>query len=159
MNTLLKIGMVGGAAALLAWGSKEGKKLLNKFSFDVVGYAKPTLNGLVLTVPLQIRFTNPTPLPIQVDRLHADVYLEKNGQFVPAAKLDAPVTIQPGTTTDWIMPAADLQAIFGGSLLNTLTAAQQIYATKKFKIRSDITVVFKGVTLPMQSITNTIDIS
>jgi hypothetical protein len=151
--------MVGGAAALLVWGSKEGKKLLNKFSFDVVGYAKPTLNGLVLTVPLQIRFTNPTPLPIQVDRLHADVFLEKNGQFVPAAKLDTPVTIQPGITTDWIMPAADLQAIFGGSLLNTLTAAQQIYATKKFNIRSDITVVFKGVTLPMQSITNTIDIS
>lgn len=159
MNTILKIGIVGGAVAALVWGSKEAKKVLGKFSFDVVGYSKPTLNGLVLTVPLQIVFKNPTPLPIQVDRLYADVYLEKNGQFVPAAKLDTPVTIQPGTTTDWIMPTADLQQIFGGSLLNTLTAAQQIYATKQFKIRSDITVVYMGVTLPQQSITNTIDIS
>lgn len=159
MNNLLKIGIVGGIVALLVWGSEQAKKMLGAFSFDVVGYGKPSLRSMFLTVPLQIKFKNPTPVPINIDRLIGDVYLEKNGQFVPAAKVDTPVSMPPGTTTQWIMPEANLQNIFGGNLLNTLTAAQQIMQTKKFKIRSDVTVYYKGIALPMQSITNEIDIS
>jgi hypothetical protein len=90
--------------------------------------------------------------------LIADVYLNKNGEFVPAAKLNTPVTIPPGTTTQWIMPTADLQSIFGGSFINTLALTQQILATKKFQIRSDVTIIFQGIALPQQSITNEINI-
>jgi hypothetical protein len=56
------------------------------------------------------------------------------------------------------MPTADLQSIFGGSFINTLALAQQILATKKFQIRSDVTIIFQGIALPQQSITNEVTI-
>jgi hypothetical protein len=159
LTTIVKFGIGAGVIALLVWGSKDRlKKLLSDFQIDITGYGKPTLNGPVLTVPLQLKFTNPTPLPITLDSFVADVYLEKNGQFIPAAKINQPISIQPGVTTQWLLPAVDLQKIFGGSLLNTLTAAQQIIVTKKFKIRSDVSAVYHGVPIPDQSFTNVIDI-
>jgi hypothetical protein len=114
---------------------------------------------MVITVPLQIKFSNPTPVPIAIERLIADVYLEKNGQFVPAAKVNEAVSIPSGESTQWLMPTADLQSIFGGNLLNTLVSAGQVYQNQKLRIRSDVTLVVKGISLPMQSITNDVKLS
>lgn len=151
---MLKLGIAAGLIGVVVWGSKSIQEAISKFKFDVVGYGRPTLSGMVITIPLQIKFKNPTPLPIAIDRLIVDAYIDKNGTFVPAAKLDGPVTIPPGDSTQWIMPAANLQSIFGGTFLNTVAAAQQIIQRKILTIRSDVTVTIKGVTLPQQSITN-----
>jgi hypothetical protein len=151
--------MIGGAIALLVWGAKAAQKTLSDFRFDIVGYGKPTINGWNLTVPLQIKYKNPTPLPINVDQLIGDIYLNKNGTFVLAAKVNQPVTLDPGTSLQWLYPALDLQAVFGGSLANTILAIQEVINRKTLTIRSDITAVYGGITLPMQSITNEIDLA
>lgn len=158
MSTFFKLGLVAGVVGLLVWGSKAAQTALSNFKFDVAGYGKPTFKGMVVTVPLQITFSNPTPVPIHIDRLIADVYIDKNGTWTLAAKVNEPVNIVPGNSSQWIFPSADLASIFGGSLLNTLTTAQQIYTNKKMRIRSDVTLIVKGVALPQQSITNDISL-
>lgn len=154
MNTIVKIGLVAGIGYLLVWGAKKAQNVLNQFTFDVVGYGRPSLSGMIITVPLQIRFSNPTSVPIVLDRFTTDMYINKNGQYVPAAKLDQALTVPAGVSTQWIMPQANLQSIFSGSLIDNLTSIQAILLTKKLTIRSDIAGVFKGIPLPMQSITS-----
>lgn len=158
MSTFFKLGLVAGVVGLLVWGAKAAEDAIKSFKFDVVGYGKPTFKGMVVTVPLEIKFSNPTPVPIHVDRLIADVYLDKNGSWALAAKLNEVVNIVPGTSSQWIFPTADLASILGGSLINTLTTAQQMYTNKKMRIRSDVTVIYKGVALPQQSFINEISL-
>ena len=158
LNSFTKIGIAAAVIALLVWGSNVARKTLSLFQFDIVGYGKPTLAGQLLTVPLQIRYKNPTPLPINVDRLSADIYLDKNGTFVKAATVDQPVTLQPGESIQWLMPVLNLQNVFGGNFLNTLAAMQQILQSKKLTIRTDAIAVYKGVAVPQQSFTNEIDL-
>lgn len=158
MNTIVKVGIGAGIVWLLFEAAKATKQAFSKFKFEVVSFSKPALQGAYLTVPLQIRFTNPTPLPISIDKLVADVYIDKNGEFVPAVRVNQSVTIQPGVTHEWIAPVADLQSIFGGNFLNTTVAIQQILLSKKIKIRADVTATYQGVELPEQSFTSEIPI-
>lgn len=156
MNTIVKIGIGAGLVGLLFYGAKAAKQALSSFKFDIVSYGRPTLSEMYLTVPLQIRFTNPTPLPISVDRLIADVYIDKNGEFVPGAQINQPVVIPPGVTTDWVLPKVNLQSIFGGNWLNTTAAISSILSRKKIKIRTDVIAIYKGIELPQQSFTSDI---
>lgn len=159
MNTFIKVGLVGGIIALVVWGAKAAQRAIAAFQFDIVSYGRPTLSGLILTVPLQIRYSNPTPLPINVDKLIGDIYLNKNGTFVLAARVNQPVTLSPGESTQWLNPTLDLQSVFGGNLLNTIAAIQQIMVNKKLTIRSDVKAIYQGITLPEQSFTSQIDLS
>lgn len=159
MNTLTKIGIAGAIIGLVVWGAKAAQRTLSDFQFDVVGYGKPSLIGSLLTVPLQMRYKNPTPLPISVDRLTADIFLLKNNQFIQAANINQPVSIPPGESNQWVYPTLNLQNIFGGDLTTTLVAIQQILASKKLTIRTDAIAEYKGITLPKQSFTNQVDIS
>ncbi|MGL6121679.1 MAG: hypothetical protein ACRC1W_01320 [Shewanella sp.] len=158
LNTITKLGIAAGVIALVVWGAKAAQKTLSAFQFDIVGYGKPSLLGTMLTVPFQIRYKNPTPLPISVDQLTADIYLNKNGTFVQAARVNQPVTLQPGESTQWLSPTLNLENVFGGNFLNTLAAIQHVLLSKKLTIRTDAIAVFKGVALPSQSFTNTIDL-
>lgn len=159
MNTFTKVGIAGVIIGLVMWGAKAAQKTLSAFQFDVVGYGRPTLTGAMLTVPLQLRFKNPTSLPILIDRLYADVYLLKNNEFVQAARVNDPVNIPPGESNQWAYPVINIQNIFGGDVIATLTAVQQILASKKLTVRTKAIAVYKGITLPEQTFTNQIDIS
>jgi len=156
LNNFTKLGLVAGLIALLLWGAKAAQRAASNFQFDIVGYGKPALAGTFLTVPLQIKYTNPTSIPIVLDQLIGDIYINKNGTFVLAAKVNQPVSIQPGTSIQWLSPTLDLQNVFGGNLLNTLSAFQQILTNKQITLRSDITAIFKGIALPKQTFTNEI---
>ena len=158
VNTFTKMGIAAVIIGLVVWGSKVAIKTLSLFQFDIVGYGKPTLAGQLLTIPLQIHYKNPTPIPIHLDRLKAEIYLDKNGTFIQAATVDQPVTLQPGESVQWLTPILNLQNVFGGNFLTTLAALQQILQNKKLTIRTDAIAVYKGVALPQQSFINEIDL-
>lgn len=143
----------------MVWGVKEVKKKLANFSFEVVGYGKPSLSGNLLTVPLKVRFNNPTPLPINIDNLLANIYLLKNNQFVYAAQVNQPVSMPTGIGETMLYPVIDIKSLFGGDLISTLTFINStLNTTKKLTVRTDVTTTYKGVPLPSQSFTNTIDL-
>ncbi len=156
MNTIVKIAIGAGAIGAIFWGVTAAQKALKDFQFDLVGYGKPTIKNLMLTVPLQIRFKNPTPIPISIDQLIADIFLLKGSEFVPAAKINQPVVIEPGESFQVITPVLNLQAVFGGNIFDTLKAAAIIAANRTVTLRTDVIAIYKGVSLPDQSITNTL---
>lgn len=152
------IGIVAGAAALLVLGYKAAKKAANDFSFEVTGYGRPTLQSTELSVPLKLRAHNPTSLPINIDLLDGDVYLNKAGSWVLAAQIQQPVSLQPGTQEIWVHPRLNLQNVFGGNLIQTLQAIAQLQQTKKLQIRADVGGKYGVLTIPKQSFTETIDL-
>jgi LEA14-like dessication related protein len=150
LNTALKIGLFA-AIGLLVWD--YAKKALNQFKVDVSGYGKPTLKGYALTVPLQLRFKNPTPVPISVDRFLADVYVWKGNQYVKGAIINQSLTIQPGTSESTIYPQVQLDQLFGGDLIATASLITNIIQTKQINIRVDYSAIVKGIALPTNSFT------
>ncbi|HMG94342.1 MAG TPA: hypothetical protein VK589_29985 [Chryseolinea sp.] len=159
MNTVTKVIGVAALVAIVVWGVNAAKKAIADFQFDIVAYGKPTLSGMMLTVPLQIKFNNPTPLPISIDKFVADVYIDKNNVFVPGARIDQPISIPPGESTQWAFPVLNLPGIFGGNAAETAIFLSKIIATKTIKLRSDLNAVYKGISLPSQSFTNTVNIA
>lgn len=154
LTTTAKILGGGAIIALVWWGAKYLQNAAKNFQFDVTGYGRPQIQSTFLTVPLLVKFTNPTPIPVSVDNFRADIYLNKNGTYVPAGFVAQALTVPPGTTEQWINPSVDLKAIFGGDMVGTGIFLAQLLAKKAIDIRTDISVVFAGITLPKQSFTN-----
>lgn len=144
--------ILGGVAGLAFWVYTAAKRAITDFTFDIVGYGKPSLNGFMLSVPLSIRFKNPTPLKINVDNMLAEIYVRKGDSYVKAATINQPILIPSGESTQTITPSLDIKSIFGGNLLDTATAIASIVNGKKVFVRTDVTITYKGVTIPKQQI-------
>jgi hypothetical protein len=125
----------------------------------VIAFGKPTLRNYALSVPLVLRFNNSTPVPINIDRLYADIYVYRINQFVKGATLDQPVQIAPGTSTQTIFPQVNLDNLFGGDALQTTQFLSHILLKKEITIRVDYRPIFHGVALPLQSFTDTIPLT
>lgn len=158
LNTITKLGIGAGLIGLLYLGAKAAKNAIANFSFNITGYRTPKLSGTKLTIPLEVTFTNPTPLPINIDKLVADIYMDKNGSWVKAAQIAQPVAIAPGTSMQVISPVVDLKSILSGNLIDNINALDTLVNTRKVKVRGDVTAVYQGVTLPSQSFTNEIEV-
>lgn len=153
LGTILKLSI---GAAIIGIGIlvyRAAKYAIANFDFQIVGYGKPTVNNSSITVPIQIQFTNPTPIPINIDQLLADIYIKKNTSYVKAATINQALSIPPGKTTQIIYPVIDINSIFGGSLIDTLTAITQSMQSKMLSVRTDVKVIYKGIPLPTQSFT------
>jgi hypothetical protein len=140
--------------AVAYWAVNAVKKAANAFSLDIVGYGMPRMSGFILTVPLQVKFTNPTSIPLKVDQLVADVYVLKGTQFVQAAQINQPVSVPAGDTVQTIIANLDLRAIFGGNLIDTAQFISQIISAKVLSIRTTVTAYYSGISLPAQTFTN-----
>ncbi len=126
--------------------------MVTDFTFDIIGYGKPSLSNYVLSVPLSIRFKNPTPFKINVDNLLAEIFVLKGNEYVKAATINQPIIIESGESTQVITPSIDIKSIFAGNIADTLAAVANIIAGKKVFIRTDITITYKGVTIPKQQL-------
>lgn len=146
--------LIGG----LVWGVRAAQKAISNFKFDIVAYGKPSIRGMVITIPLQVRFTNPTPLPIAIDQLVADMYINKNGTWVRGATVNQPITIAAGESYQIISPSVDLATVFGGNLFNTIQTVANVLKSNALDVRTDVIAVYKGVSLPKQSFTNKIEV-
>lgn len=131
MKTIVKIGIIAGLAYLVVWGIGAAKTAASKFHFDITGYGKPSMSNWVLTVPITVTINNPTPLPVNADRVVADLYILKGNQWVPAAHLDQAVTVPPGETQQIFNANANIASIFGGNVFSTLSALLAAYNNKR----------------------------
>lgn len=159
MGTLGKIGIAAGIAALLFWGFDAAKKALGAFSFAISRYGSPTLRGAFLQVPITVSFNNPSPVAINLDKVHADIYIQKFGQWIKAGVIDQPITLPPGRNEQTLVPQIDYGAILGGSLATTLFTVGTALLKQSVPVRTDITVTYGGVAFPTQSYTNNISIA
>lgn len=159
MNTFIKIGLGAGLLGAMFWGATAIKKAVNKFSFEIVGFGTPKLSNFFLTVPVVVRFTNPTVVPVHADRLLAEFYINKNGQFVYAGQIDQPVSIPVNNSEQVLNPVLDIKSIFGGNINNTLIFISSALATKQIQLRTDVTVTMGNINLPKQSFTENLPLS
>lgn len=159
MNTAVKIIGLAALAGGGYWLFKKGQAAISNFDFTLVGFGQPTLSSNVVSIPLKIRFVNPTPLPITLDNLKADVYLNKNGVPTLAAKINQPLTVPAGTTDQWIIPQVQLATLFGGNVMQTLAAVAGIVASKMIHVKTVVVATYKGVSLPEQIVENDLPIT
>ena len=144
----------------MVWGSKAAKQALAKFTYEIAGFGKPSISNYQLSLPVQIRFGNPTSLSITADQLIAYIYIIKNNSYVIGARIDQkPVTIAAGTSVQPFVVKVDLKSIFGGNVFNTLDFVQKTIASKSIPIRADVVVVYQGISLPKQTFEQTVPIS
>lgn len=151
LGTIIKLSIGAVIVGLGFLAYRASKFALANFDFKIVGYGKPTISNLRLTVPIVIKFTNPTPIPISLDQVLADIYINKNGQYVKAAQINQPINIPAGTTNQNIFPVIDLNSIFGGNVLDTINSIASVMKTKVVNVRTDVTTIFKGIALPRQT--------
>jgi len=155
LKNLFKVGVIAGIIYLVVLGIDAAKFAAAKFSYSIAGYGKPTISNWILNLPIVVNINNPTPAPINADRVIADLYIQKGGQWVAAARMDQPVTVPPGASQQVINAQGNITNIFGGNILNTFNAFAQA-VNNKLPIRTDVTVIYGGIALPTQSYTETL---
>lgn len=123
------------------------------FDVEIAGYGTPKISNLSITVPLVIKFKNPTPIPIYADKVLAEIYVKKNNTFVKAATVNQALTINPGTSTQNVFPVIDIKNLFGGNVFDTFTSITSALNSKNITVKADVTVLYKGIALPTQTLT------
>lgn len=159
LSTIVKVAVGASVIGLVFLAYRYVKNAMANFDVEITGYGTPKVSNLSVTVPLIVKFKNPTPIPIKADKVLAEVYIQKNNQFVKAATVNQALTIQPGKSTQNIFPVIDLKSIFGGNILNTATSVISMLNSKKILVKADVTVLYKGIALPTQTITEELPLS
>jgi hypothetical protein len=151
-----------GIGALLLGGLlylwKTGKLSANAFGYSMKGYGAPSVNGTTIDLPVNIEFTNPTPLAVNLDNVTAQLYINKGGAWINVANVNQALSIPAGTATQKVNAHIDLGKIVGGNILETLDLASSILAQQTAQVRTDLTVTYAGITLPQQSFTSNIQV-
>lgn len=151
MGTALRIALVATILGGAYWLFNQAKQA---FSLSIVRYGSPHINGASVTLPITIRFNNPTPFPINLDSLHADIFLQKYGQWVRAGVVDQPISIQSGISDGVITPKIDLGVVLGGGIPVLLSMITSALSTKSLSVRADVTARYGSLILPTQSFTS-----
>lgn len=150
MGTIVKIGVVSAAIGLVIWLANYARQAAAAFSYSIARYGSPSLNGSRLQVPITIKFNNSTPLPINVDNLHADIYLDKNGTWTKTGVIDQPLSVPPGTSEQTLITMVDTSQLVG-SIASLISLVNSALTSKSISLRTDLTVNYAGVSLPTQS--------
>ena len=159
MGTVVKIGIVTALIGAGLWLYDYAKQAIAAFTFSIVSYGSPTFSNGFLQVPLTVQFNNASPVPINLDSLHADIFIQKYGQWVKAGQIDQPLSIPPGVTNQTLVPSINIASIISGGITSLLTQAVTALQNQSVPVRTDITVSYAGVVLPTKSFTNKISIA
>ncbi len=157
MNETLKFGLIAGIVALGVWGWDLVRKAATQFTVRIVAYGTPTVANWIITIPLVIEVNNPAPLTANVDQVVADLYVMKSGQWTAAAHVDQPLRVPAGLSRQIVTAQVNIVNIFGGNVFATFATFGDAI-NNRLQIKADVTAIYAGVTLPMQSFTDTVAI-
>jgi hypothetical protein len=157
LSTGVKVGIgVALLAGLVVWGTRTAKKAITDFTekltFDIIGFLKPTLRNFVLTVPVQIKFNNPSSLAINLDNITVDLYVLKNNTYVKAVRVSQALLIPIGISVKEVYPEINLKSIFGGDITDTIYAFANALTMKFITVKAEVNITYNGVNLPTQYI-------
>lgn len=144
MSTLFKFGIAAAAVGLAVWGVKAAMAAANAFTFEPVKYGIPKISNWIVNLPIIVRFNNPTPLAINIDNIHADVFLWKVNKFEKVAQVVQALSIPAGQSDQVIMAQLDIRGLFSGNILTTILNTLN---DKTVKIRTDVTATYGGITI------------
>lgn len=157
MKDLLKIGVIGGVLALVLVGVSLAKDALSQLTVKVVGYGKPTISNWILHLPIIVHVNNRSDLSVTLNRVVADLYIQKDQAWVAAAHVDQSISVPPGETNQTIYAQGNIANIFGGNIFSTINALSNAYKGK-LPIKVEVTVYYAGIALPKQTFNDTISI-
>lgn len=156
MNSAVKITIGAAVVVGLYFAYRAAQNALADFAYKIVGYGVPKLDSSYrLTLPVNIRFNNPTPVSLAIDNVLIDVYLLKSGIFEHVGRVSQPITLEPGITIKEAIPEINLRSIFA----DIFQTVKNLLSTKTLTLRTDVTITYKGFTLPMQSSTDNVNLS
>lgn len=155
MKTAAKIGIGVLFIAGAVWVAHKVKSLAAQFRADIAGYGTPTVNSyLEVTLPIKVRFNNPTAMSIEASQVWADIYLWKTDRFEKVGQVAQSLSLTPGESEQTLLPVISLNQVFGG-FLDTLKSTIK---SKALKVRTDLTIHAAGFSFPTQTFINEIRI-
>lgn len=154
MGTVIKLGILAAIVGGVIYAVHFAKNAASALSLSVIGYSNPSLNNWILTVPIVVRFTNPTPVPINLDNVLADLYVKKSSQWIKAGNVNQPLAIPSGVSDQVVTAKVSLTTLFGGNLFQTIAGIASVIKNKMVSVRTDITATYGLLTLPQQSFTS-----
>lgn len=158
MKGLLKIGVVVAIGYLVIQGIDVAKAYASRFHYSIAGYGKPSFSNWVLQLPIVVNVHNPAPISVTADRVIADLFILKNNAWVPVARVDQSITIPPGDTRQTIIAHGNIANIFGGNVFSTFKAFSEAL-NNQLPLRTEVTVIAQGISLPKQTYDETLRIS
>lgn len=147
---IVRLGIIAGIIGLIVWGAKSA----TKWTIKPVGYGVPKFQNWVLTLPILLQFSNPIPASVNIDRIVADIYLQKTTGFDFVGRVDQPLRIPSGTSVHELHAQIDIQKVFG-DILNT---AANAWNQKQLVVRTEVTAWYGGLRIPTQTITSPIQL-
>jgi hypothetical protein len=154
MSEALKFGLFVAGAGVLFYIVNQSAKV----AFSITGYGPWQLNGSnwQLTLPVKVQFTNPTPAPVNIDKIEGVVSLLKQNKYEQVGIINPqPVSIAPGTSTLTINTVLDLKKFLEGNILSTVTSILQ---TRGLQLRTDLLATYAGYALPKQTFETVINV-
>lgn len=155
-KTAIRIALAAGIIGSAYWLFSQAKAA---FSYTITSYGSPSVFGTRITLPITVRFNNPTPIPVNIESIHADIFISKNGTWVRAGVIDQTLSIPSGQSDQTIQPTIDPGAILGGGITSILLDISNALRTNSVPVRTDIRVKYAGVELPTKSFTSQVAIS
>jgi hypothetical protein len=155
MTTIVRVGFVAAFIGAIVFGVSKIKDIATGFSVDVVKYGLPKISNAILTLPIQLRFHNPGPVAINIDRFVADISLFKVNTFQKVAQVSQAISIPPGDSLQVIYTQLNFKDLFGGNLLDF---ALNTLATQSIKLRTDITAYWNGIPVRPDALIETISL-
>ncbi len=142
MKTVLKLGIVASVIGLIAIGLQKASNMAGGFQVDILKYGLPKLSSGVITLPIAVKFVNPSPIAINIQQFVADIELFKVSAFQKIAQVNHPLTIAPGESVQIIYAQLSLKDLFAGNLWDF---AKSTVSAQSVKIRTNITAVWNGI--------------
>jgi hypothetical protein len=142
MNNTLKIGLGLAFAGALLYAFNNSAAVINAvLNYKIKGYGTPKLDPStwILQLPVKVEFNNNTPVPVNLDKITADISLWNGTTFIKVGQISQPLSIASGKSNAVIVPAVDLKPFFKKDFLTTALTALN---TKKLFLKTDATVQY-----------------
>lgn len=153
------MGIGAAVVAGLIYGLTAIKQAAASFGYQIVGYGSPSFNGWNdITLPIVIRFNNPSPVAVSVSNISAQLYVNMGGAWQPTASISQPLSVPAGVSDQKVNAKIDLSSFFKGGLLNLLATANTVIATKSIPVKADVVVTVGNLQFPSQTFTQNIQV-
>jgi hypothetical protein len=157
MSTTLKIFGLAAIAGAVIWGIKIARDAFADFAYKISGFGIPQFNttNFRLSLPIQIRFNNPTPININVDEVIIHEYLVRGTEHIYIGEVvERNIALPPGVSIKEITPHLNI-----GTLISQVKdIIQSVTRDRRITLYTVVTITYKGITLPQQTTTDTIDL-
>jgi len=144
MNTWAKVGIAAAVLGGVAYAIFAGaKSIVEGITYKVTKFGIPQVSGTTITIPITMRLSNASIVPIPVEQIQLDLSYRQNGVYISAGHLvHAGFDLNPGDQEVTLYPTLDVKAL----LTNVVDTLKTALTRQALSIKTDVLITIKGIT-------------